>query len=267
MIRVWIAVWPRSNVGSVTIRATQDQILRSWVEVPVPGETAPMSAYVARPATSGTHPNVLVGSEMFGLTGNVRAVTDRIARLGYTAVAPDFYHRSGDRIALPATPAGRERGLELLQRVDRDGVRRDVRALLDYLPGRAAMVGLSSGGHLAYYAATQFRLAAVAVFYPGWLTDTTIALSRPDPTLALTSGIAEHGNRVLFLVGERDHLFTAEDHDRIAARLRDEGVDHELVVYPDTPHGFLCHERDTYRPAAAADAFARVTALLADELS
>lgn len=250
-----MAAWHRSSVAAV--------ILQSWSEVPVPGETTPMSAYVARPATPGTYPNVLVGAEIFGLTDYLRAVTDRIARLGYTAIAPDFYHRSGHRIALPATAAGRERGLELLGRLDRDGVRRDVAALLDDLPGRTAMVGFSSGGHLAYYAATQFPLAAVAVFYPGWLTDTTIALSRPEPTLALTSSIA---NRVLFLVGERDHLVTAEQRDQIATRLREDGVDHELVVYPDAPHGFFCDERDTYRPEAAADAFARVTALLADEL-
>jgi carboxymethylenebutenolidase len=70
----------------------------------------------------------------------------------------------------------------------------------------------------------------------------------------------------LFLVGERDHLVTAEQRDQIAARLREDGIDHELVVYPDAPHGFFCDERDTYRPAAAEDAFARVTALLADEL-
>jgi len=250
----------------------QNQIVQSWVEVPVPGETVPMSAYLARPAAPGSYPNVLVSFEMFGLTGYVRAVTDRIARLGYTAVAPDFYHRSGNRIALPATPAGRERGLELLQRMDRDGVRHDMQALLDYLPERAdgsdrtAMVGMSSGGHLAYYVATQFPLAAVAVFYPGWLTDTTIALSRPEPTLTLTSGMAKHGNRLLFLVGDGDHLFTAEHHDQITTRLRDAGVNHELIVYPDTPHGFFCHERDTYRAAAAEDAFARVTALLADEI-
>jgi carboxymethylenebutenolidase len=246
----------------------RDEIVQSWVEVPVPGDTAPMSAYLARPAAPGTYPNVLVGFEMFGLTGYVRAVADRIARLGYTAVAPDFYHRSGDRIALPATAEGRERGLDLLQRMDRDGVRRDVQALLDYLPGgdRTAMVGMSVGGHLAYYAATQFPMAAVAVFYPGWLTDTTIALGRPEPTLTLTAGIAKHGNRLLFLVGESDHLFTAEQHDRIAARLRDDGVDHELVVYPGTPHGFFCDERDTYRAEAAEDAFARVTALLAEQL-
>lgn len=253
---------------------TEHAITSSWVEVPVAetGSTSLMSAYLAQPAAPGTYPNVIVGFEMFGVTGYIRTVTDRIAALGYNAIAPDFYHRLGDRIELPATAEGRERGLELLQNMDRASVRDDVRALLGYLPkrdsggDRTAMVGLSAGGHIAYYAATQLPLAAVAVFYPGWLTDTAIGISRPEPTLTLTAAIATVGTRLLFLIGDRDHLYSAEQRDEIADQLRADGVDHEFVVYPDTPHGFFCHERETYRPTAAEDAFARVTVLLSERL-
>lgn len=235
-------------------------------------QTSSMPVYLAEPAAPGTYPNVVIGFEMFGVTGYIRSVADRIAEHGYTAVAPDFYHRLGDRIDLPATDDGRRRGLELLQGLDRTGVGHDIRDLLEYLrrreggSDRTAMVGLSVGGHLAYYAATQFPLAALAVFYPGWLTDTGIALSRPQPTLELTPGLADLGTRVLMLIGEDDHLFTDVQRNLIAERLRAAGVNHELVVYPDTPHGFFCHERETYRRAAADDAFARVTELLAAEL-
>ncbi len=115
-----------------------------------------MRTYLARPAARDRYPNVIVGFEMFGVTGYIRAVTDRIASLGYNAVAPDFYHRLGDRIDLAPTAEGRDAGFELLQSMDRDGIRRDVSALLDYLPrtasggNRTAMVGLSVGGHIAY---------------------------------------------------------------------------------------------------------------------
>ncbi|MCA1703177.1 MAG: dienelactone hydrolase family protein [Actinobacteria bacterium] len=88
-----------------------------------------MSAYVARPAGQIAPSTVIVGFEMFGLSRYIRAVTERIAGLGYTAVAPDFYHRSGDRIELPPTAEGRERGLELLQDLDRPGVIADVQAV------------------------------------------------------------------------------------------------------------------------------------------
>lgn len=178
-----------------------------------------MPAYLAEPTTPGSQSNVIVGFEMFGVSSYIRSVTDRIAGLGYRAVAPDFYHRLGTR------------------------------------------------GHIAYYAATQVPLAALAVFYPGWLTDPGIALSRPEPTLNLSARIAEFSTPVLFLVGDGDHLFTGEQRAEIVDRLRNDGVNHEMVVYPDTPHGFFCHERDSYRKAAADDAFERLTRLLADKLS
>jgi carboxymethylenebutenolidase len=228
-----------------------------------------MSVYVAAPRAPGAYPGVIVGFEMFGVTGYVRGVADRIAGLGCVAVVPDFYHRFGERLALPADATGRDRGLDLLQRLSRVDVVSDVRATVAYLRARAdtaggtAMFGLSVGGHIAYLAATQVPLDAVIAFYPGWLTQTTIALGRPEPTLTLTAGMARHGARLLLLLGAQDHLYTARERELVAGTLRAEGVDHEFIVYPDTPHGFFCHERDTYRPGAAEDAWRRAAALLA----
>lgn len=253
----------------------EHKISTEWVDIAdtVPGEPAPMSAYLARPATPGSYPNVLVAFEMFGITGYVRDVADRLASLGYNALVPDFYHRQGHRIELSTDAAGRSRGFELLHGITREGVRNDVRAARDHLADRAgggggtAMLGLSVGGHIAYYAATQLPLAALIVAYPGWLAGTEIPLSRPEPTLTLTRRIAALGTPVLFLVGAADHLVTAGQRADIARQLQDSGVRHEMVVYPDTPHGFLCPERDTYRQGAAADAWARTVALLADTLA
>ena len=168
--------------------------------VPVAHES--MSVYRACPAGAEPSGTVIVGFEMFGLTRYIRAVTERIATLGYTALAPDFYHRSGDRIDLPATPAGRARGLALLGELDRPGVIDDVRNVIDHLaePGHtatpAAMVGLSAGGHIAYAVATEIPLCALALFYPGWLTEPGTALGRPEPLLDLTPRIAALGTPV-----------------------------------------------------------------------
>lgn len=254
------------------------EITTEWIDIAVTedaaeDETSVMSAYLAQPDTPGVRPNVLVGFEMFGVTDYVRGLADRLARLGYNALVPDFYHRLGHRLELTADEAGRARGFELVHGTTREGVRRDARAAITHLVERAggsnrtAMLGLSVGGHIAYYIATQLPLTTLIVFYPGWLTGTDIPLSQPEPTLSLTSRIAELGASVLFLVGEQDHLFTAEQRQQIADRLDDAGVRHEMVVYPDTLHGFFCHERDTYRPQAAADAWSRLTTLLADTLA
>lgn len=253
----------------------EHEIVSERIDVMVDDDPASsvMGAYLARPAASGQYPGVLIGFEIFGVTAHIRHVTDRVARLGYVAIAPDFYHRTAPGIELAADPDGRARGLELMQQITRPDVLRDVRAAMVHLRDhahsapRTGMVGFSLGGHIAYFAATQLDLAATAVFYGGWLPTRDIPLSQPDPTLTLTPGIATHDGRVLFLVGEQDQLIPADHRRQIAAQLRAAGVRHEMVVYPATPHGFFCDERDTFRQAAADDAWRRVRDLLAAELS
>jgi carboxymethylenebutenolidase len=174
------------------------------------------------------------------------------------AIAPDFHHRSAPGVESNRDPAGRDRGFELLRLMTRDGVLDDVRAAMTYLRDggseKVGMVGLSMGGHLAYLAATTLDLTSVAVLYGGWLGTTEIPISRPEPTLSLTPGIT---GRLLYLVGENDHVITAAQQQEIAAALRDGGVDHEFIVYPGLGHGFLQTD-----PVASADAWSRIEALL-----
>ena len=156
-------------------------ISTEWVDVKVndENETSVMPAYLARPAIPGMYPNVLLGFELFGVTSYVRAVAERIAHLGYNALVPDFYHRLGRHIELTDDVEGRTRGFEPLAGIHRDGVRRDVQAAITHLrtqagsSDRTALLGLSTGGHIAYYVATQVPFAALIVCYPGWLTSST----------------------------------------------------------------------------------------------
>lgn len=238
--------------------------------VVVPGAAEPMTVYASRPAGRGPWPAVVVGFEMFGLTPYVRRVADRLAGLGLLAVVPDFYHRTAPGFAGAADERGRARGLALVDRLTREEVTADLRAVLGRLEergnmvGRPSMAGFSLGGHLAYYAATQLPLAAAAVVYPGWLDAAGTALSRPEPLLDLTPGIAARGEcRVLYLAGGEDHVATPEQTRRVAERLGAAGVPHEVVVYPGAPHGFLADERETFRPGPADDAWRRLAALLA----
>ncbi len=118
---------------------------------------------------------------------------------------------------------------------------------------------------IAYYAASQIPLSALVCLYPGWLADAGTGLGRVEPLLTLTPRIAKLGTPVLFLAGADDHLFKPGQFDEIRAGLTEAGVRHEMIIYPGTPHGFCCDERDTYRPLAADDAWARATRLLAAE--
>ena len=54
-------------------------------------------AYVARPkASAGKQPIVVIASEIFGVHEYIADVTRRFAKLGYLAIAPEFFTRAGD---------------------------------------------------------------------------------------------------------------------------------------------------------------------------
>jgi carboxymethylenebutenolidase len=157
--------------------------------------------------------------------------------------------------------------LSLFFRLTRDEVAEDARAILNQFgAGRAAIVGFSAGGHIAFYLATRLPFAATAAFYPGWLGGADIALSRPRPTLNLTRSIAKQRGRLLLFFGGADHIIIESDRIAVARALTATGVQHEIVTYPDAPHGFFFEGRESYRAAAADDAWDRLRELLAERL-
>jgi carboxymethylenebutenolidase len=237
-------------------------IVTHTVEIAVDDGTT-MGGYLARPTGPGPFPGVVVGMELFGVSAHVREVCEQLAVAGFVALAPDLYHRTAPGVELAEDAAGRERGFHLLHQQTREQVLRDIAAAIDRLhaDGSAAvgMVGLSVGGHVAYLAATQFDLPAVAVVYGGWLPTADIPLGRPEPTLARTPQIT---GRLLILVGEEDQVVPPEHRRDIAQALRAAGVRHEIITYPGVAHGFLSDRRATYDPAAAHDTWQRVHDLL-----
>ena len=59
-------------------------------------QSAEISAYLAIPEASGQFPGIVVLQEVFGVNAHIRAVTERIASMGYVAIAPALF----DRVAL-----------------------------------------------------------------------------------------------------------------------------------------------------------------------
>jgi len=96
-----------------------------------------MKAFLARPFWGGPWPAILLGFEMFGVTGYLRRVAGQLAAAGYLALVPDFYHSQnagGPATELTADAAGRARGLELINGLRRDQVTADVIAAADAWP-------------------------------------------------------------------------------------------------------------------------------------
>jgi len=231
---------------------------------------APMNAYLGAPA-SRPKGAIIVAHELFGVNADIRGVVDRLAALGYLALALEHYHRvapAGE--ALARDDAGRERGFSYLRQLAREDVVEDVRAAMTYLAlradleGRVGMLGFSAGGHMAFLAATRLPLVATAVLYGGWLTGGDLPIAKPEPTLDAAAGIARQGGKLLFVVGGKDAIIGPEQVALIRAKLADAHVAHEVVVYPEAAHAFFWEGTPSFDRAARDAAWQRLETFFAD---
>ena len=236
------------------------------VSIDVNGAT--MGGYLARPTGGGDRPGVIVWMEIFGVNGHIRDVTERIAREGYVALAPDFFHRSMPGIELGYDDDGMAQGMKGLGALDADEMIADAGAALAFLRGqdgvtdKVGAMGFCIGGHMTYLTACETDVAAAASFYGGGIA----APQGPGGKASTVSRTSKIGGKILCLFGGQDAMIPGDQVDAIRAALRDAGTRHEVVVYDDADHGFHCDERASFNEAASTDAWERVKALFAAEL-
>lgn len=253
--------------------STKHKIINEKIAIQVSGGPSVMNGYLARPATDGTFPGVIIGMEIFGVNDHIKDITNRIAELGYVAIAVDFYHRTEPNLELSYDTAGRNKGMELMGQLSREEVLEDVEATMAFLTstenisGKIGFIGFSIGGHIAYLAATQLEIAVTICFYAGWIVNPDIKLSQPEPTVKLTSGIAKHGGQLVYFVGGQDSLITKEHLDLMSTALKSAEVRYELTIYPEAMHGFFCDQRPlTFSNTASDDAWKKIQKILSDGL-
>jgi carboxymethylenebutenolidase len=228
-----------------------------------------MGGYLARPDDGAPRPAVLVFMEIFGINPHIRDVAERIAREGYVALAPDYFHRTGPGVEFGYDDEGMQRGMALLGALRADEMISDARAAIAWLDaradverGRIGAIGFCIGGHMTYLVACEAPLRCAASFYGGGIA----APKGPggaQPTLGRTPSIK---GRMLCLFGEKDAYIPSDQVKAIEAALQRANVKHEVVVYPGADHGFFCDQRASYQKAAAEDAWRRVKALFEAEL-
>ena len=228
-----------------------------------------MGGYAAAPESGGPHPAVLVFMEIFGVNSHIRDVTERVAREGYVALAPDYFHRTGPGVEYGYDDEGMAKGMQLLGALVADQMISDVNAALAYLRGRRDVrgnkigcMGFCIGGHMTYLAACETEVSAAASFYGG-------GIAAPEGPGGQASTLGRTGKirgKILCLFGDKDGFIPMDQVDAIREALQKAGTDHQVVVYPDCDHGFFCDPRESYAEAAAGDAGKRVNDLFASEL-
>ncbi len=217
-----------------------------------------MPAYLARPSGNGPWPAVVVVQEAFGLNDHIKDVGRRVAGEGYVTLAPDLFYRGGK--GRTARYDDLPTALGLMGALRDDEIVADVKSAVDHLekqPGvrkaRVGITGFCMGGRVSFLAACALpdRIAASAPFYGGGLPiDRTATLRAP----------------VLAFFGADDPFIPLDQVEKLRTEAQRLGKQVEIVVYPGAPHGFFCNERDSYRPDAAADAWAKTKAFFARHL-
>ena len=242
-------------------------IVTERVEIPLAGGGT-MGGYLARPESGGPHPSVIVFMEIFGINSHIRDVTERVAREGYVALAPDYFHRTGPGIELGYDDDGMARGMALLNQLVASEMVADSTAAIDFLKARGdttdkvGCMGFCIGGHMTYLTAAETGVAAAASFYGGGIAGD----AGPGGEASTISRTGSIGGRILCLFGDSDGFIPNDQVDAIRAELEKTGVRHEVVVYPGCDHGFFCDQRDGFNPDAAGDAWEKTKALFAAEL-
>lgn len=228
---------------------------------------ADLPAYVARPEGAGPFPVVIVASEIFGLHAYIQDVCRRLARQGYAAMAPGYFLRAGD----PAPLSDFAEILPIVNASGHDQVMGDTGAALAWLGvqpwadvSRAGITGFCWGGTVVWMACAAHPFRAGAAWY-GRLAAPAQGgeAGRPWPV-----DVADRlRGPVLGLYAENDRGIPLETVEAMRAALAQAGRgDSEIVVYPGTEHGFHADYRPSYDAAAAADGWARMSALFAERL-
>lgn len=244
--------------GPAVIHTGAEGLDAALVSVPAPD--GPLPAYVAKPKGAADLPVVLIAQEIFGLHEHIRDIARRFAKLGYLALAPDYFHRHGDPLRAPDIAAIRA----VVNATPDAEIMRDFDAALAYAGrnggdvSRAAVTGFCWGGRIAWlYAARNPRLKACIPWYgrldgertanqPRWPIDAAGEIEVP----------------ALGLYGGEDPSIPLDLVDAMRSRLKDAQARAEIIVYDGAPHAFFADYRDSYRKAAAADAWARALAFL-----
>jgi carboxymethylenebutenolidase len=209
------------------------------VQFPSNGQTT--GGYLALPA-AGKGPGVIVIQEWWGLVGHIKAVCDRFAAEGFSALAPDMYH---GKTADEPDGAGK-----LMMALNIAQTEKDLRGAAAYLAqhsstAKLGAVGFCMGGQLALFAATLNPSVGACVNFYGIHPNV-------KPAYANLSG------PVLGLFAEKDAYVTPATARQVEADIKAAGKTCEVHIYPGVDHGFFNDERpDVYDKAAATDAWRR----------
>ena len=226
--------------------------------IPVSGISIP--AYVSRPEKStGSLPIIIVVSEIFGVHEHIADITRRFAKLGYLAIAPEFFYRAGDPNQYGTIA---EIFTNIISKTSDAQVLGDLQAALAWAGShggdlkRVGVTGFCWGGRITWLAATLPQVRSGVAWYGRLVGDKTEGNPRHPVDVA-----NELKASVLGLYGGADTGIPVDTVEKMRAALTMASSNNSaakasrIEVYPDTPHAFNADYRESYRAGPAQDAW------------
>ena len=236
---------------------TTDEAGMSAGEVKIPVKDGEIPAYRAMPASGGPFPIVLVVQEIFGVHEHIKDICRRFAKLGYLALAPELYARQGDVSKITNI---NEIISSVVSKVPDAQVMSDLDAAAAWAAknkgnaDKLAITGFCWGGRIVWlYAAHNPKLKSGTAWY-GRLAGQGTELQPKNPI----DLVADLKAPVLGLYGGSDQGIPIDTVEQMKAALKNAGKPCEIILYPDTPHGFHADYRPSYRKEQAQDGWKRL---------
>ncbi|MBL8170237.1 MAG: dienelactone hydrolase family protein [Acidobacteria bacterium] len=230
-------------------------------EVKIAVKDGEIPAYRALPAKGKNFPVVLVVQEIFGVHEHIKDICRRFAKLGYLAIAPEMYARQGDVSNKQMNDI-----MPIVAKVPDAQVLSDLDAAVAWAKkngGNTAKLGITGfcwGGRIVWlYAAHNPNLKAGVAWYGRLAPPPPDRVSplQPKHPLELVKDLKAP---VLGLYGGADQGIPNNTVEQMQAALKDAKKPSEIILYPDTPHGFHADYRPTYRKDKAEDGWKKLLA-------
>jgi carboxymethylenebutenolidase len=229
-----------------------------WINLPV-SDGSEMRVYNATAA----EPNgfgLIVFQEAFGVNPHIRDVTERFAKEGFFAAAPELFHRTGPGFE------GSYSDFAAVQphysALTDEGLAADITATFQHLEGKTkkvACVGYCLGGKASYLAASTAPLACAVSYYGG-------GIAPNERSKGLLGRTPEIKCPILLFWGGKDQHIGADARSAVEQALVKAEKDYTQVVFSKADHGFNCDARPSYHAEASNEALALVHAFFATHL-
>ena len=213
-------------------------------------------AYVAEPEKKdGKLPIIIIASEIFGVHEHIADIARRFAKLGYMAIAPEFFTRAGDPTSLGTVA---EIMSEIVSKTPDKQVMSDISAALKWAgenggdTARVGVTGFCWGGRITWLACANLPEVKAGVAWYGRLVGdksenfpahpVDLAESLKAPVLGLYGG-KDTGIPLDTVEQMKQALYKASSNPAAAKS--------QFVIYPDAPHAFHADHRATYQEGPA----------------